>query len=68
MGEVLENILEVKDLSFAYKDKKILDNLSFSVQPNQFVAVLGINGAGKSTLIKCLNKIINFDSGYRWEE
>lgn len=63
MGEVLENILEVKDLSFAYKDKKILDNLSFSVQPNQFVAVLGINGAGKSTLIKCLNKIINFDSG-----
>lgn len=52
MGEVLENILEVKDLSFAYKDKKILDNLSFSVQPNQFVAVLGINGAGKSTLIK----------------
>ena len=63
MGEALENILEVKDLTFAYKDKKILDNLSFSVQPNQFVAVLGINGAGKSTLIKCLNKIINFDSG-----
>ena len=63
MGEAAENILEVKDLSFAYKDKKILDNLSFSVQPNQFVAVLGINGAGKSTLIKCLNKIINFDSG-----
>ena len=63
MDETAENILEVKDLSFAYKNKKILENLTFSVQPNQFVAVLGINGAGKSTLIKCLNKIINFDSG-----
>ena len=63
MDETVENILEVKDLSFGYKNKKILENLSFSVQPNQFVAVLGINGAGKSTLIKCLNKIINFDSG-----
>ena len=63
MDETAENILEVKDLSFAYKNKKILENLTFSVQPNQFVAVLGINGAGKSTLIKCLNKIINFDTG-----
>jgi iron complex transport system ATP-binding protein len=63
MGEATTNILEVTDLSFAYKDKKILDNISFSVQPNQFIAVLGINGAGKSTLIKCLNKIINIDSG-----
>tara|TARA_B100001996_G_scaffold246508_1_gene190920 strand:+ start:521 stop:1333 length:813 start_codon:yes stop_codon:yes gene_type:complete len=63
MGETVENILEVKDLNFAYKNKKILENMSFSVKPNQFVAVLGINGAGKSTLIKCLNKIINFDSG-----
>ena len=57
MGEALENILEVKDLTFAYKDKKILDNLSFSVQPNQFVAVLGINGAGKSTLIKIITGV-----------
>ena len=48
MDETAENILEVKDLSFAYKNKKILENLTFSVQPNQFVAVLGINGAGKS--------------------
>ena len=64
MDETAENILEVKDLSFAYKNKKILENLTFSVQPNQFVAVLGINGAGKSTLIKCLNKIINFDSNH----
>ena len=63
IDDIVENILEVKELSFGYKNKKILENLTFSVQPNQFVAVLGINGAGKSTLIKCLNKIINFDSG-----
>lgn len=52
-------MLEVKDLSFAYSKngRKILDKVSFHLEPGQFMAVLGNNGAGKSTLIKCIDRI-----------
>ena len=53
-------LIEVTNLSFSYGNKKILSDINFSVEPNTFVAVLGINGTGKSTLIKCLNKINKF--------
>ena len=50
-------MIEVSDLSFSYGKNTVLENISFSVEPNCLVAVLGVNGTGKSTLIKCLNKI-----------
>lgn len=52
-------MLEVKDLSFAYSKngRKILDGVSFHLEPGQFMAILGNNGAGKSTLIKCIDRI-----------
>lgn len=52
-------MLEVKDLSFAYSKngRKILDSVSFHLEPGQFMAILGNNGAGKSTLIKCIDRI-----------
>tara|TARA_B100000925_G_scaffold269179_1_gene230785 strand:+ start:4156 stop:4983 length:828 start_codon:yes stop_codon:yes gene_type:complete len=56
-------LIEVTNLSFSYGDKKILSDINFSVEPNTFVAVLGINGTGKSTLIKCLNKINKLTEG-----
>jgi len=56
-------LIEVTNLSFSYGNKKILSDINFSVEPNTFVAVLGINGTGKSTLIKCLNKINKLTEG-----
>ena len=56
-------LIEVTNLSFSYGNKKILSDINFSVEPNTFVAVLGINGTGKSTLIKCLNKINKLKEG-----
>ena len=47
-------MIEVKNLSFAYKTEKILDDISFSTDEGRLIAVLGPNGAGKSTLFKCL--------------
>lgn len=51
-------MIEIKDIEFSYKNtKKILDEISFDLKENQFIAVLGKNGAGKSTLLKCINGI-----------
>jgi iron complex transport system ATP-binding protein len=62
-GKKRRNLVEVTNLSFSYGENTVLDDISFSVEPNCLVAVLGINGTGKSTLIKCLNKINKIDSG-----
>jgi len=62
-GKKQRHLVEVTNLSFSYGKNTVLDDISFSVEPNCLVAVLGINGTGKSTLIKCLNKINKIDSG-----
>jgi len=43
--------------------KKILDNISLSVKPGEFVGILGPSGAGKSTLLKILNGYLQPTSG-----
>ena len=49
--------LEIKDLTFKYGNKTILDNISFKVENNDFIAIVGKSGAGKSTLLRCLNML-----------
>jgi zinc transport system ATP-binding protein len=44
----------VRDLSFAYTQKPVLNKISFSLESGDFLAVVGKNGSGKSTLAKCL--------------
>lgn len=56
-------MIEIKDLTFSYGDKKILDKISFDLEQGVCMAVLGNNGAGKSTMIKCLNKILEPKGG-----
>lgn len=47
-------ILEVKDLSFSYKDNAILENISLKLESPCTCSILGPNGIGKTTFIKCL--------------
>ena len=54
--------LEIKNLSFSYKNKEILNNISFEVYSGTLLSILGANGAGKTTLIKCINGILKFYS------
>ena len=57
-------MMQVKNLSFHYKGgSEILNDVSFTVEPGQFLAILGNNGVGKSTLLKCFNHILKPDSG-----
>lgn len=43
-----------QNVSKVYNGVAALDNISFSIKPNEFVSVVGKNGAGKSTIVKLL--------------
>jgi len=45
------------------RDKPVLDQVSFSFNPGQFVCVLGPSGAGKSTLVRCMQGLQDIRSG-----
>ena len=57
-------MMQVKNISFRYKDgPDVLKDVSFDMEPGQFLAILGNNGVGKSTLLKCFNHILKPDAG-----
>lgn len=51
-------MLEVVNLNCGYKDKVILENVSFTAEKGDIVCILGPNGSGKSTLIKTIVGLI----------
>lgn len=46
--------IEIRDLSFSYGERLILDGINFKSENNQLISVLGPNGVGKSTLFRCM--------------
>lgn len=48
-------MLKTKDISFGYKNHKLLHEISFDVNSGEFIAILGPNGAGKSTLLSYIS-------------
>lgn len=64
VGERLGNeVIEFENVSKAYGDRLLIDNLSFKVPPGAIVGVIGPNGAGKSTLFRMLTGKEQPDSG-----
>ena len=51
-------LLSFENLSIGYENNIIVDNLSFSVERGDYLAILGENGAGKSTLLKTMLGLI----------
>jgi ATP-binding cassette ChvD family protein len=56
-------VIEVNNISKAYGDKLLFDDLSFTLPPGGIVGVIGPNGAGKSTLFKIITGQEQPDSG-----
>lgn len=46
------NLLTIENISKAYSEKKLLDNISLGINEGDKIGVIGINGVGKSTLLK----------------
>ena len=57
--------LEAKNLSVSYEDspRKILDEISFKINPGEIVALVGPVGCGKTTLARALGRMIKIDEG-----
>ena len=64
VGERLGNeVIEFENVSKAFGDRLLIDNLSFKVPPGAIVGIIGSNGAGKSTLFRMITGKETPDSG-----
>lgn len=52
-----------ENISFGYTDKKIINDLSFSLEENKSYALVGSSGSGKSTIAKLISGFYKVDSG-----
>lgn len=59
----MSTLLEVRNLTKAYGEKKVVDDLSLHIKEGEIVGFLGPNGAGKSTTIKLVIEVESMDEG-----
>ena len=64
----MKPILEVRNLNYIYSagtpfEHKALDNVSFALEPGEFVGIIGHTGSGKSTLMQQMNGLLKPTSG-----
>ena len=64
----MENVLKIENIEKYYGSKssltKAIDNISFSVNKGEFVAIMGASGSGKTTLLNCISTIDKVTSGH----
>ena len=56
--------LEIRGLTHAFGDRRVLDRADLALAPGDFMALIGPNGSGKTTLLRCLAGILVPDAGH----
>ena len=62
--EIVKGKIQINNLSFAYDNKNVLENLNISIPEGKKVAIVGLSGSGKSTIISLL---LRFFTNYKGE-
>lgn len=58
-----KQIINISNLSFAYHQEKVLENISLQVEEGDFLGLIGPNGGGKSTLLKIILGLLKPQKG-----
>src|SRR4030065_2451706 len=58
-----EILVDLKNITFYYGEIPVLEDVSFSIKRNDFMAIIGPNGGGKTTLLKIMLGLLKPDSG-----
>lgn len=59
-------IIELKHVSMAFRDRRVLDDVSLEVYPGEILVVIGPSGAGKSTLLRLIIGLLKPTTGEIW--
>ena len=62
-------MLKVKNVSFGYTSKEVLNNVSFTANKGDYIAIIGESGCGKSTLLEIIYGLLHIEKGaVYWNE
>lgn len=64
----MQALIEFKNVSFRYDEESqwVLNNISFTIEEKESIAVIGHNGSGKSTIAKLMNGLLSPQEGEIW--
>ncbi len=60
-------MLEIKNINVEFKNQKVLNDLSLSIEEGCILGILGKNGAGKTTLFETLYQSLSFSGNINWK-
>lgn len=56
-------VLKFRNISFSYKDKKVIDNINIEFEPGKMNVIAGVNGVGKTTLMNLILRFYQVENG-----
>lgn len=57
------DILQMKEIKKSYGEMEVIKGVNFSIKKGEVVAIIGPSGSGKSSLLKCINGLVDINSG-----
>ena len=55
--------IEVSNVSKKYKDKMLVEDVSFTIEKGEILGIVGLNGSGKTVLLKCICGLMDYSAG-----